>query len=574
MENVYTSLAPTEIRLVKIHPGSDNDVIQCTVFKVEWELAPEYSAISYVWGHRRNKTKITLNGIPWEVTQNLGAALLRLRPKFGELIVWIDALAINQSDIEERNKQVSKMRDIYSSASKVIIWLGDSENALISSVFNQVQTLSVHENDSTSWTESIRQLDGNSLLEKLTAIMDLDYWKRVWVVQEIMFARRAVICYGEHRINYSSLLSFWSTANAIHFQASHEPGKTFSESLQRIRVKNGGPKRMPLPGSASNGNFLTLDQWSSNMKIRESTDPRDKVFGFWGCFEPSVRQLINIDYSRDIADILIDMMLVRLKSGSRLDIIINQPLDYVPSLPSWVENFDGIVLGSRPIVVLSSVHSFQASGTQEQFYAFSERVLHTRGVIIGSVEKSTTPAIYLPLVHPPVRLQNRSELDRWTLSTDLWPMLRNHFLQRVEALDLGSEENLPDDFKIAFLLGGWRIPADYVDDFIDDLQYTEQSDEWNTAILRLIGLTHHLRQMISFRKTIDDETLSYALASNFPQPGDKICILLGCSVPVLLRPVRNQYEVVGDVFVPHYMYGKGVEGITAGTQSLVDFWIQ
>jgi Heterokaryon incompatibility protein (HET) len=37
---------------------------------------------------------------------------------------WIDAICINQNDIEERNAQVKRMRDIYTQLSYVLVWLG------------------------------------------------------------------------------------------------------------------------------------------------------------------------------------------------------------------------------------------------------------------------------------------------------------------------------------------------------------------------------------------------------------------------------------------------------------------
>ena len=40
----------------------------------------------------------------------------------------MDAICINQQDVEERNDQVTKIADIHTSADKVIIWLGLEED--------------------------------------------------------------------------------------------------------------------------------------------------------------------------------------------------------------------------------------------------------------------------------------------------------------------------------------------------------------------------------------------------------------------------------------------------------------
>jgi hypothetical protein len=60
------------------------------------------------------------------VTPNLGAVLQRLRGRFRRRTVWIDALYINQNDLEERTQQVSFMKDIYERAKHVVVWLGDN----------------------------------------------------------------------------------------------------------------------------------------------------------------------------------------------------------------------------------------------------------------------------------------------------------------------------------------------------------------------------------------------------------------------------------------------------------------
>lgn len=59
------------------------------------------------------------------MTQNLWRALQRLRPKEGKpLVIWADAVCINQNDVVERGAQISKMRGIYQGAEGVAVWVG------------------------------------------------------------------------------------------------------------------------------------------------------------------------------------------------------------------------------------------------------------------------------------------------------------------------------------------------------------------------------------------------------------------------------------------------------------------
>jgi hypothetical protein len=85
---------------------------------------PAYEALSYVWGDTKSSARILLNGVEFDVTENLGAALIHLRSATSERTLWVDAICINQDNILERNEQVRQMGSIYEQATGVIVWLG------------------------------------------------------------------------------------------------------------------------------------------------------------------------------------------------------------------------------------------------------------------------------------------------------------------------------------------------------------------------------------------------------------------------------------------------------------------
>ena len=41
--------------------------------------------------------------------------------------IWVDAVCINQDDVNERNAQVMRIRDIFGQSFAVMIWLGEDE---------------------------------------------------------------------------------------------------------------------------------------------------------------------------------------------------------------------------------------------------------------------------------------------------------------------------------------------------------------------------------------------------------------------------------------------------------------
>jgi hypothetical protein len=56
--------------------------------------------------------------------------------------------------------------------------------------------------------------------------------------------------------------------------------------------------------------------------------------------------------------------------------------------------------------------------------------------------------------------------------------------------------------------------------------------------------------------------------------GDKVCILLGCQIPLILRRVGEHYIYIGEAYVDGYMYGKGVEEMDKGRFKVKDFDIR
>jgi hypothetical protein len=119
-------LQQNEIRLVTLQPGVWTDPIECGLSNVRLDGA-RYRTLSYVWGSRNVTRQIRLNGNTYPVTVNLESALRYLRTHYPEgLVVWIDALCINQGDVEERTQQVQLMGTIYKRCEEVIVYLEDS----------------------------------------------------------------------------------------------------------------------------------------------------------------------------------------------------------------------------------------------------------------------------------------------------------------------------------------------------------------------------------------------------------------------------------------------------------------
>jgi hypothetical protein len=224
-ESIY-SLLPQDIfsiRLLRLRPSADPlSPIHCKLVVYPLDCRPadahQYEALSYAWGTSDNSRIIWIEfetlSIEVQVTQNLHAALIRLRNPYFERNLWIDALCINQEDDGEKAHQVGAMARIYGLAQRVVVWLGEErdDSALAFQTLRELASESqvVQTENSVCGSEedydppaNIGLLDGNnrndpqvttvacpasddedSTTERekaVLALLDRKYFHRVWV---------------------------------------------------------------------------------------------------------------------------------------------------------------------------------------------------------------------------------------------------------------------------------------------------------------------------------------------------------------------------------------------------------
>ena len=125
---VYEPLDPLRdcTRLLEIEPCTDTTGLdlRCQIKQVLFSDRPRYRALSYMWGDETTRFPIYLNGKWFTVAENLFRALGFLRREKFVGSFWIDAICINQDDIQEKNRQIRIMPHIYFRASAVLVWLG------------------------------------------------------------------------------------------------------------------------------------------------------------------------------------------------------------------------------------------------------------------------------------------------------------------------------------------------------------------------------------------------------------------------------------------------------------------
>ena len=163
-----------------------------------------YEAISYCWGTPDDlrESSISIDGTGLPIWPDLGFALKRIRKKEEERQIWVDAICINQSDTNERNRQIRKMGQIFRSAERVLSWLGEASEVsagalkFLNKVAKATETHDVLTSDAfpTEW-QSVRVL------------LMHPWFARVWILQEISVARHAAVLLGTESLEWTLFLT-------------------------------------------------------------------------------------------------------------------------------------------------------------------------------------------------------------------------------------------------------------------------------------------------------------------------------------------------------------------------------
>src|SRR4051812_29077465 len=97
-------------------------------------------------------------------------------------------------------------------------------------------------------------------------LFDNEYWSRIWIIQEIMFANRIIIHFGPKQISWRELTTRWD---------SSKEGKNIridtGTSLTVLKNKNDDP---------GNPVKLPLATWLDHFQRSQCQDSRDKVYAF------------------------------------------------------------------------------------------------------------------------------------------------------------------------------------------------------------------------------------------------------------------------------------------------------
>lgn len=571
------------IRLLELHPtgeSSGRSTVRCSIRHASLDDSElEYYALSYTWEGERTAS-MSIDDKSVRITVNLERALRRLRtnllsccnvmctcradgPLAGVVettftwpaLLWVDAVCINQDDIQERNKQVQQMRDIYGGAKEVVVWLGEEFDGTVSAIrllygFADLYMYPV-EDARKLLSHVIQSEHFQDAWIALGKFLHQSWWNRIWVIQEIVMARKATMICGEWAICWEDvrkaslcfrLCSIYidevMEATCLSGQPSYfedfMSGQTNLNVMQMLKLFMGS--NMISPGQDV---FCSLLQTARNFS---ATDPRDKIYGLFGiCERPGANHGLQVNYGLGVCELYMQTAKCIYELSNTLDFLglVERQNSQNPhrsadnlNLPSWTPDWtvptnmrsllgEGVKPKKRSIQNpnprgFPEHFSFSGNSTASCKFNLHEKTLTVTGFVVDTIENIESR---LKDLDSRISLEGATRYGPricWRPPSPEEAFVWDDFWQSRLDLRHPHKEQVTDN-----------------PDVVTECTASDDSANWSSVPrLDLLCFASKARRLLG-------------LADSEIQHGDSICALFGAKVPYILRKQDDRWYLVG-----------------------------
>ncbi|UKZ95212.1 uncharacterized protein TrAFT101_010062 [Trichoderma asperellum] len=162
------------------------------------------------------------------------------------------------------------MAMIYAMASRVIVWIGESED-------NSDQALEeIHKSTDEQPTEN-----HGEIRRAVIKLLLLPWFRRIWVLQEVAAARNVVILCGSTEID-GYVFCIGVNALKLTYQDNPGLGNLIRTATYLIRRTGFWPKKATSESRIFSLNIGLLSELIDMYHGREASDPRDKIYALLG----------------------------------------------------------------------------------------------------------------------------------------------------------------------------------------------------------------------------------------------------------------------------------------------------
>ncbi|MCJ1394577.1 hypothetical protein MMC18_007457 [Xylographa bjoerkii] len=284
---------PNALRILKLHGASSfGDDLHCDLVESQLSSPGSFEAVSWCWGKedfsRILRVHVEGEQFSFPISPNLESALRALRNETLERSLWVDAICIDQKNMNERNSQVPNMDQVYGKAENVCIWLGDSDDSSqVALKFIKDEVLKIWEFD-----KLCENLKKSKQWHALVMLMKRPWFSRRWVVQEVALGSRGTIHCGTDTLDWQQFADAVSLFVEVE-SATHR----LSEVMKRDQTFDHIPDffgHVPQLGAAllvdatsnlfrssKNGErkpLSNLEYLVSRLSVFEASQPRDTIY--------------------------------------------------------------------------------------------------------------------------------------------------------------------------------------------------------------------------------------------------------------------------------------------------------
>jgi hypothetical protein len=418
----YTPLDRGQIRLIYITPKNIQDFLASgkqslflTLEHVPLSKAPTYVAFSYCWGDPSDKTPVFCNEKLLYVPSSLWRVLRRYIPgedkdvvsnydqtlSYGErkkAIFWADAVCINQRDTIEKNHQIPLMQTIYSRASEVLVYVGETDCAMATTICLESIAIARQRNPSLGVIprDTLYEIVGRVDWDTVQRFFSQPIFRRSWVIQEIILSREPTICYGMTQLTLSRIHDCTLALSENHIRPAHYIPGDIAGNREDMDMFTDGIRQLSnlsrLKAIWDQGGIVPFIEILRQFRSAQATDPRDKVYSLLSLAAEEYRRSIRPNYSpsNSTVDVYKHVARCAIQFSDLKRLLPNAGISRRnPSLPSWVPDWS-----YEPREVINgSLFSCSGSKTEGDAYILpfdssNWTKLVIRGAIIDKVSRT------------------------------------------------------------------------------------------------------------------------------------------------------------------------------------------
>ncbi|KAL1875171.1 hypothetical protein Daus18300_003239 [Diaporthe australafricana] len=440
------------------------------------------------------------------------------------------------------------MQRIYTNAASVVVWLGPENES------SRAAMELIIEHNGPGGNEKVLLQHKHESLRALSDIFLRTWFKRIWIIQEVVAARELVIFCGQWILP-------WNFLSKVCTKIRKEE---FSPDGKSHLLRGSGHRNFTVLNDFRRGrSTMSLTKYLQCTKDYQASDPRDKLYALIGLACDISPDDIIPDYAKSIKTVFLGLVRFLVTKRGSLDIISSGRLDrptsttplgrrlradeIIPSwLPDWSPSQDLRPLNSEEV----DTPFYRAGGgtvAVVRMNAFPH-MLEVEGIVVDKID------FFGGAIKSPAR-ESIQTIRRW---------------QYIAGQHLTSDSNFgvvtPPGFLTTIVAGkncmagcahGTQSQSENMIELCisgEGSQTVGMSDYFSDAVTRAVMGP---RFFITAKKRM-------GLGVPEVQLRDRVVVLKGCSVPLIMRAVGDHMVIVGESYVSGIMGGEVMEDLAKG----------